>query len=136
VSRWDDERGNGFLTTSSGTTYFLHRSHLAAGITRLDTGTTVFFLPEAALGTGRHPRAVCALPLGVELLVRIDKVLTAFGFHRLSDSRNYSQQLFLDLGHNAADRYQLGQQILVRVTENAKGPVGAVIGAEQQALSA
>ncbi|PRY35130.1 adenylate/guanylate cyclase domain-containing protein [Umezawaea tangerina] len=135
VSRWDDERGNGFLSTSTGT-YFLHRSHLAAGISRIDVGTTVFFLGEEAHGAGRHPRAVCALPVGAELSVRIDKIRTAFGFHRLADSRNFGRELFLDLGRGAESRFQLGQQVRVRVTENQEGPVGAVIVPEQQALSA
>ena len=136
VTRWIEDRGNGFVTTADGTTYFLHRTHIVGPDKAPATGTTVFFLQEPAHGDGKHPRATCVLPFGAELAVTVDKVCSAYGFHQLSDSRGFSQSLFLDLGADAPTRFTNGQQIDVHITQNNRGPVGAIRPAGLQALSA
>lgn len=136
VTRWYPDRDSGLVITAAGDTHYLHARHLCAGLTQLDAGTTVFFRSEPTFGEGRHAKAVCALPLGVELPVTLDRIFPAFGFHRLTDTANKSQDLFLDLGHGAQERYERGQQIRVHVGENPRGPVGIVLGSEPRALSA
>lgn len=136
VTRWVEDRGNGFITATDGTTYFLHRTHLAGQDTRPATGATVFFLSEPAHGEGKHARAVCVLLFGSDLTVTVDRVCVAYGFHRLTDSRGFGQDLFLDLGPDAFTRFEVGQHIEVRIGQNPRGPIGAIMPAGPQALSA
>ncbi|GHH46467.1 adenylate/guanylate cyclase domain-containing protein [Lentzea cavernae] len=136
VTRWAEDRANGFITAADGTTYFLHRTHLTGQNAHPTTGATVFFLPEAAHGEGRHARAVCALLLDSTLTVTVDRVCVAYGFHRLSDSRGFVQDLFLDLGPDAPSRFETGQRLEVRIAQNPRGPIGVITSAVPQALSA
>ncbi|MDX8145011.1 hypothetical protein SK854_23075 [Lentzea sp. BCCO 10_0061] len=134
VTRWAEDHG--FITAVDGTTYFLHCSHIAGQNTKPATGTTVFFLKEEARGDGKHARAVCVLLFGSELTVTVDRVCSTYGFHQLTDSRGFSQGLFIHLGADAQTRFRTGQQVYVQIEQNSRGPVGAIVPAEPQALSA
>ncbi|MEU3770784.1 hypothetical protein AB0E55_37465 [Amycolatopsis keratiniphila] len=136
VSTWLEDRGIGFLAGQNGDTYYLHEDNLCPGTGKPTRGDTVFFIGQPAHGHGRHPRALCALPMGAELTVTLTKVFAAFGFCVLSDARGTRQELFLDLGHGAQDRYRTGQELTVRIDENRRGPAGLVLDSTVTELSA
>ncbi|MEV4316761.1 adenylate/guanylate cyclase domain-containing protein [Actinocrispum sp. NPDC049592] len=136
LSRWNDDRDFGFVRDGDGESYYLHRDSTCVGTLPIRTGDTVFFVAEPSHQDGRSARATCALASGAELTVRVDKVFPAFGFSRVSDGKGVVQDLFLDLGYGAQDRYHIGQHVRIRLSHNAKGPVGVVLADEIDALSA
>ncbi|MBP2324855.1 cold shock CspA family protein [Kibdelosporangium banguiense] len=136
LSSWNDDRDYGFVRGSDGGSYYLHRDSTCAGMPSIRTGDTVFFVAEPSHQEGRSPRATCAVSSGAELTVRVDRVCSAFGFSRVSDGQGAVRDLFLDLGPGAQDRYHIGQHVQIRLSHNAKGPVGMILADEIEALSA
>lgn len=136
VTTWLDERDIGFITGEHGETYYVHRDNVCLDAGELRRGDMVFFVAQPARDQDRNPKALCAIALGAELTVTLTKVFTAYGFCQLSDTRGTLQELFLDLGPGAQDRYRRGQELKIRIDSNRKGPAGFVLHTELEELSA
>ncbi|MEU7783135.1 hypothetical protein [Amycolatopsis sp. NPDC049159] len=136
VSNWLGEKEIGFLTGDHGETYYLHRDNICLEAGEVKRGEAVFFVAQAPREQDRNPRALCAIPLGAEITVTITKIFTAYGFCQLSDTRGTLQELFLDLGHGAQDRYRRGQELKIRIDRNPRGPIGIVLDPVRESLSA
>jgi len=126
VARWDKVKGSGFITSSDGTTYYLHRDNLVQGVPDPMHDGVVFFLAEQRPDNGRNRRANVVIPVGALMGINLIRVRDKYGFADARDSKGYRRDLFVNLGPDGAERYKIGQALRVRIGRNLKGPVGLV----------